>query len=243
MIGFLDGTSNLDPRTVSADRRLVFVDPADMADYPPQVPAIAPTDPNPYAQGLPAPTFPPDLRRVPTSEPEWTAGGTYAVVRASALDLAAWDTTALGEQEQIVGRWKVSGSALDHGDDPSVPPVEPNFSADPAGAVTRLASHVRKSNPRGPGDELRRIFRRGYPLISGGVTDYRRGLVFIAFGRTITTQFEFITRAWTTNPDFPVPGTGVDQLRRFETVLCGGYFFIPPLDRASEPWSWHVPVT
>jgi deferrochelatase/peroxidase EfeB len=241
LIGFLDGTSNLDPRAVITDRRLVFVDPTDMGDYPPQVPSIAPSDPNPYAQGQPAPTFPPDLRPPPKTEPAWMAGGTYAVVRASTIDISGWDTTALGEQEQIIGRWKVSGSPLDQPDDPTTEPAAPNFAADPTGAVTRLASHIRKSNPRGPGDELRRVFRRGYPLITADGTGYRRGLVFIAFARTITTQFEFITRAWTTNAEFPVPGTGVDQLRRFESVICGGYFFVPPLDSPSQPWSWHVP--
>ena len=62
-----------------------------------------------------------------------------------------------------------------------------------------------------------------------------------AFARTISTQFEFVTRAWTTNPNFPAPGAGVDQLRSFESVLCGGYFFVPPLTTQCSPWSWAMP--
>ena len=140
-----------------------------------------------------------------------------------------WDTT-LGDQEH--GRFKVSGSALDKPDDPTVDPVDPDFAADPSGAITPHTSHIRKVNPRGAGRPQRRLFRRGYPLILPAVETTQRGLVFAAFARTITTQFEFMTRAWTINPDFPAPDTGPDALRAFEAVMCGGYFFVPPLDRA-----------
>jgi deferrochelatase/peroxidase EfeB len=242
LIGFLDGTSNLNPRRSDAERELVFVDPTKVPSYPPQVPLTPPGNDNPYTPGQPAPVFPPDLRTPPTREPDWTVDGTYAVVRASVIDIASWDDVTLGEQEHIVGRFKVSGSGLDRADNPSQDPIEPDFSADPTGQVTALASHIRKSNPRGPDDTARRIFRRGYPLIDADVTQFNRGLVFVAFARTITTQFEFITRAWTANADFPAPGTGIDLLRRFETVLCGGYFFVPPLQRANEPWSWQLPA-
>lgn len=239
LIGFLDGTSNLNPRHSEDDERLVFVDP-DRIDYPPQFPPQDPNQPNPYGGPQP-PQFPPDLRPPPTMEPSWAKNGTYAVVRASVINTPDWDRRTLGEQEHTVGRWKVSGSALDSPDDPAQPPAEPNFTADPDGTVTPLAAHVRKANPRGPGDADRRVFRRGYPLIQATVQGQLRGLVFVCFGRTITTQFEFITRAWTTNPNFPRPGAGVDLLRQFETVLGRGYFFVPPLRHARQPWSWVVP--
>lgn len=241
LIGFKDGTSNLDPRHDRADATLVFVDPdpAVIAAYPPRVPAIGPV--NPYGGPQP-PAFPPDLPDPPTREPEWCRGGSYAVVRASAIDTTSWDDRALDDQEHVVGRWKVSGSALDKPDDPSVPPAEPDLAADPAGAVTPVTAHIRKANPRGPEDATRRLFRRGYPLILADVEGTMRGLVFVAFARTITTQFEFITRAWTANPDFPFPGAGIDALRALEAVLCGGYFFVPPLQRADQPWSWVLPA-
>jgi Dyp-type peroxidase family len=240
LIGFRDGTSNLDPRGSADDARLVFVDP-DNINYPPQVPPTDPGQPNPYG-GSQAPVFPNDLRVPPTSEPAWTKNGTYMVVRASLVDTATWDGRTLGDQEHIVGRFKVSGSALDAADDPEVPPTMPNYAVDPDGAITPLSAHIRKANPRGSGDDDRRIFRRGYSLIQSTTTGQQRGLLFICFGRTLSSQFEFITRAWTVNPDFPRPGAGVDALRQFEHVLCGGYFFVPPLEHKSDPWSWVVPA-
>jgi deferrochelatase/peroxidase EfeB len=242
LIGFLDGTSNLNPRRSDDDARLVFVDPAAVSDYPPQVPVIDPSQPSPYG-GLQPPSFPTDLRVPPTREPDWIKGGSYVVARASVIDTSAWDDRSLGDQEHIIGRFKVSGSGLDKPDDPSQPPAEPDFAPDPNGQITPLIAHIRKSNPRGPDDGNRRLFRRGYPLLISDVDGTQRGLVFIAFARTVTTQFEFITRGWTTNPNFPQPGTGVDALRQFERVLCGGYFFAPPLRRPREPWSWVVPAS
>jgi deferrochelatase/peroxidase EfeB len=240
LIGFLDGTSNLNPRDIDADRHLVFVDPEQMGDMPPRVPPTDPSQPPPYGQPTP-PVFPDDLREPPHQEPNWAKNGSYVVVRVSKVDMSDWDRESLGSQEHTIGRWKVSGSALDHADDPTQPPAEPTF-ADADRSITPLNAHIRKANPRGPNDGLRRIFRRGYPLVTPtpdqGVT---RGLVFIGFARTISSQFEFITRAWTANPNFPRPDAGVDAFRRLEAVLCGGYFFVPAIKNAHEPWSWILP--
>jgi deferrochelatase/peroxidase EfeB len=177
----------------------------------------------------------------PTSEPDWTAGGTYLVIRGSVIDMNSWDASVLGAQEHAIGRWKYSGNALDQADDDSVPIADPAFSADPEGGITPLTAHIRKANPRGPDDDGRRIFRRGYPLVMPLTSGMQLGLTFVCFGRSITTQFEFITRAWTTNNDFPHPSAGVDTFRSFEHVLAGGYFFVPPLEREREPWSWILP--
>jgi deferrochelatase/peroxidase EfeB len=119
LIGFLDGTSNLDPLNSPDDAKLVFVDPAGVADYPPRVPSFDPGQPSPY--GPQPPTFPADLRNPPTREPDWTKGGSYLVARASVIDTGAWDDRPLGEQEHVIGRFKVSGSGLDKPDDPSQP--------------------------------------------------------------------------------------------------------------------------
>jgi deferrochelatase/peroxidase EfeB len=240
LIGFLDGTSNLDPAHNTDDHKLVFVDPAAVSTYPPQTPPTDPNQPSPYGGPQP-PTFPTDLHAPPATEPAWTAGGTYMVVRGSTINTHTWDGAQLGAQERTIGRWKYSGNALDQTDSDSTPIAEPNFAADPTGATTPLTAHIRKANPRGPGDADRRIFRRGYPLITAATTGLELGLVFVCFARTITTQFEFITRAWTTNPNFPAPGTGVDSLRAFEHVLAGGYFFVPPLQTATQPWTWALP--
>jgi deferrochelatase/peroxidase EfeB len=67
LIGFLDGTSNLDPRHNSADRRLVFVDPEQVSGYPPL--------PEKAGSGRSGPIFPADLREPPQAEPAWTRNG------------------------------------------------------------------------------------------------------------------------------------------------------------------------
>jgi deferrochelatase/peroxidase EfeB len=236
--GFLDGTSNLRPRDNPDDARLVFVDPDRVGEYPPL--------PQPGQQsGYPGsgPTFPSDLRGPPQHEPDWCKGGTYMVVRSSVLNIDSWDDETLGAQEATIGRFKYSGASLDLDDDPSQLNTEPSFTTNQADTRVPFDSHVRKVNPRRPEDLPRRIFRRGYPLLDATLDGVRRGLVFICFARTLSTQFEFIERAWTTNPDFPQQGAGTDRLRQFEQVLCGGYYFVPPLKHTRQPWSWILPDT
>lgn len=238
LIGFHDGTSNLHPRHSADDAALVFVDPDKVPEYPP---LPQPGQANPYGGAQP-PQFPSDLRGGPAREPAWAKRGTYMVVRASVLDHATWDDLSLGTQEQTIGRFKVSGASLDLEDRDDLIDDEPAFTANVSDERVPVSSHVRKSNPRTPEDLPRRIFRRGYPLIDATVDGLQRGLVFICFGRTISTQFEFITRGWTTNPDFPRPGAGVDPLRQYERVLCGGYFFVPPVESPNKPWSFVLPT-
>ena len=159
-------------------------------------------------------------------------------MRASAIDTARWDRETLGTQEQLIGRFKVSGASLDLTDDPAQLDEPPAFAANPADTRVPLHAHVRKTNPRTSDDLPRRIFRRGYPLIDAAPGALRRGLFFICFARSISTQFEFITRGWTINPDFPTPGTGQDPLRSYEQVIAGGS---PPVRSANKPWTWTLP--
>lgn len=238
LIGFHDGTSNLAPRHSTDDAALVFVDPADVPNYPP---LPQPGQPNPYGQPE-GPLFPPDLRDRPAREPGWTKRGTYCVVRASTIDTARWDRETLGAQEQIIGRFKFSGASLDLANDPAQLDEPPAFAGNAADTRVALNAHVRKTNPRTAEDLARRVFRRGFPLIDAADGGLRRGLVFVCFGRSLSTQFEFITRAWTVNPDFPTPGAGPDPLRAFEHVLCGGYYFVPAVATATKPWTWILPA-
>jgi deferrochelatase/peroxidase EfeB len=248
LVGFLDGTSNLDPRNDEDDAALVFVDPTAVSGYPPNPPAEPPAERNPYgtAESAPGPHFPLDLAPPPASEPDWTAHGTYMTVRVSSFAASGWDARPQGEQQETIGRFKHSGAALDLGaDDPSLLEAAPHFAADPTDKTVALTAHIRKANPRGQGttDAERRIFRRGYPLIAGGGGDLQRGLIFISFARSISTQFEFVVRGWIRNPDFPEPGSGTDDLfsRLGETILGGGYYFVPPLAKKTEPWTWRLP--
>lgn len=238
-IGFLDGTSNLEPRKNEGDAALTFVNPEAAAGYPktPQ-----PGQGNQYGQTT-GPQFPPDLREHPGTEPAWTRDGTYLVARVSVTNLPSWDSTATATQELAIGRAKVDGVSLDLvGQQGATAETPPAFGQNPTDERVLVDAHIRKANPRTAEDVPRQVFRRGYPLHEGGAGGLRRGLIFLCFGRTISTQFEFMTRAWLINPNFPRPGAGVDRLRAFDSqVLTGGYYFVPPLDKAHQPWSWHVP--
>ncbi|HWG09646.1 MAG TPA: Dyp-type peroxidase domain-containing protein [Solirubrobacteraceae bacterium] len=246
LIGFLDGTSNLNPRNSEQDAALVFVDPANLGDYPDNPPAEPPPTPSPYgSEPGKGPHFPTDLRDKPPNEPDWTKNGTYLVVRVSTFGSRAWDKLSQSTQEASVGRFKVSGASLDLEDEDALLNNEPKFAAEQSNKAVAATAHIRKANPRGGADDAkRRIFRRGYPLIAAADRGLARGLAFIAFGRTISTQFEFIVRGWMRNPDFPEQGSGVDALlfgALGENVLGGGYYFVPPVSEKNKPWTWQLP--
>jgi Dyp-type peroxidase family len=183
LIGFLDGTSNLNPRRSEEDRRLVFVDPNAVGSYPPN-PPVEPGATGPYATLPTGPRFPADLAPVPAHEPAWTRNGTYMTVRVSTFDTRPWDQVTENVQELSVGRFKYSGASRDLTDEPDHVNDEPAFGADQTNLAVPLDSHIRKAHPRrSPEDLQRRVFRRGYPLIAAGAGRLERGLVFIAFAR------------------------------------------------------------
>ncbi len=250
LIGFHDGLSNLNPAD-PADQALIFIDPAS----PIPVPATPPGGPQPapgqgqpgYGQATaPQPIFPTDLRPAPGAEPAWAKDGSYLMVRASLLNLATWDSQTLQAQQLTVGRYKYSGATLDNSNSPAHRHDAPQFAATPSNVTVPPDSHIRRSNPRAlPTDAQRRIFRRGYPLIlspTDGKGTLQRGLLFLAYGRSLSAQAEFIMRAWLKNKDFPTPGAGVDPLLALETgVIAGGYYFVPPVADPSQPWNWSLP--
>ena len=74
LIGFIDGSTNLNPRNSPEDRRLVFVDPSPeaIATYP-QNPPPEPGPVGPYGELPNGPRFPSNLATVPTREPRMDA--------------------------------------------------------------------------------------------------------------------------------------------------------------------------
>lgn len=213
LIGFLDGVSNLNPGSPN-DRDLIFT-----RHDGPAYPAVPTSD---QYNGA---TFPTDLRSAPSAnEPAALDGGTYLAVEVFMLKTSAWDQQSRSDQEASVGEDKQTGQRL-------------------PGALP--ASHVLKANPQraGSDDQLRRFLRRGYALVRPDGASLGRGLVFIAFGRTLSTQVEFVQRAWLNNPNFPQVGAGADLLMsRFvePRLQCGGFYFVPPLARPQQPWSWTI---
>jgi deferrochelatase/peroxidase EfeB len=147
LMGFIDGTSNLDSSDDPVMDRYVWVQPAD-------------------------------------DEPEWTAGGTYHVVRVIRMLVEFWDRTRLSEQEAIIGRRKESGAPLDGEVEIDVP----DYSDDAAGEVTPLDAHIRLANPRTSGTEGDLIFRSGLSFSRGfdGDGQLDQGLAFVSFQRRMS---------------------------------------------------------
>lgn len=248
LIGFHDGLANLDPVHDAAEAALVFVRPESPA-YPPnpspgQQPSAAPGKPGYGTSGAAGPSFP-EFRRVPDQEPASAINGTYMFVRGSVFRAGTWDERTLQQQEQVVGRHKLSGAFLDRENDPGQRTEPPVFESNQADERVPRGSHVRRANPRQKAEDLlRRVFRRGYPMIvPAPAGPLRRGLLFVSFSRSLSTQIEFILRAWLRNPDFPAVGAGPDPLMAIDSeVFAGGYYFVPPLADVRKPWTWTIPA-
>lgn len=174
------------------------------------------------------------------AEPEWCVGGSYLVHRKVREDLVKWEGFSEQEQEQMIGRRKRDGRPLTRlvtGPSGMVPVYwDDKGQFDPAFPPN---AHTVKVQPRRPFLDLfgksdldRRFLRRPYPFFQGlGPTgDVQCGLQFLAFMRNLQEQFDWVTRMWQMNPDFPIVGAGIDAMyanQILETV-GGGYYFCPP---------------
>ncbi len=179
-------------------------------------------------------------------EPDWCINGTYMVYRKIRENLPKWESIPQKEQEQFIGREKDTGKPLSRevtGPE-NMTPIYPD-PTDPKDGP--LNCHVRKVQPRrsdpdlfGLEDTERRFLRRPYPFFDGLNTDGNTtaGLHFIAFMKSIQQQFEHVTNMWQLNPDFPVPGAGIDRLYDEDifTTLGGGYYFCPPAPSGEEDY-------
>ncbi len=136
---------------------------------------------------------------------------------------------------------------------------------DPNGARVPLAAHIRKAYPRDealPGvksedsesnTQTHRLLRRGIPFgrsfgaeEGGGASD-PRGLLFLAYQKSIESQFEYVQQQLVNQPTFPVAGAGQDPIisqspsgpflctgqtepvKHFVKTTGGEYFFVPSL--------------
>jgi deferrochelatase/peroxidase EfeB len=131
---------------------------------------------------------------VGAEEPQsWFRGGTYVVARRIRMLIESWDRTALGEQQRVIGREKVSGAPLGgHAEFDT-----PNLSAESADGQTGIDvdAHIRLASPTT--NDGQRILRRGYAYTDGvdprtGFLD--AGLFFVAFQRDPERQFVALQR-------------------------------------------------
>jgi len=178
LLGFKDGTSNLDVDDHTAMDRHVWVQPGD-------------------------------------GEPEWTAGGSYQAIRIIRMFVEFWDRTQLVEQENLIGRAKVSGAPLGMADEFD----DPDFSADPDGRRIKLDAHIRLANPRTPETEQNLILRRGFNYSRGfdGAGRLDQGLAFVAYQRSLQNGFLAVQQRLTGEP-----------LEEYILPVGGGFFFMLP---------------
>jgi len=156
-------------------------------------------------------------------EPALAVGGTYLTYLRITQHLDQFATLESTTQDAVIGRAR-DGRRLDL-------PTDTRLSAEPDsfGDTCPVASHVRKSGPRGTGNDTVEIFRRGLPFCQttadGTLT---AGLQFVSFQASLD-QFDVIFNRWMMNPDFPTPGTGLDALfaRGLLTVDKHAFFFCP----------------
>jgi deferrochelatase/peroxidase EfeB len=120
--------------------------------------------------------------------PPWMTDGTYVVTRRIRMRIEHWDRSAISDQEQTIGRSKLSGAPLGDRNELDAPRLEAK-DADGKHIIPDHA-HIRVAAPSE--NNGIRILRRGYNFSDGITADTGEldaGLFFVAFQRDPRKQF------------------------------------------------------
>jgi len=120
-------------------------------------------------------------------------GGTFLVARRIQMHIERWDASDLSEQQDVIGRSKITGAPLGARGEFDHVPLE-SHTAD-GDLIVSHDAHIRLAAPATNGGE--RILRRGYSFADGldaaeGRLDV--GLFFLALQRDPFRQFVPINR-------------------------------------------------
>jgi deferrochelatase/peroxidase EfeB len=120
--------------------------------------------------------------------PAWMTDGTYMVTRRIRMRIEHWDRSSISDQEDTIGRSKLTGAPLSGHDEHDAPRLD---AKDGQGKhVIPDHAHIRIAAPAA--NNGLRILRRGYNFSDGIMTDTGEldaGLFFVAFQRDPRNQF------------------------------------------------------
>jgi deferrochelatase/peroxidase EfeB len=156
-----------------------------------------------------------------SESPAWMRGGTYLVVRRIHIAIEEWDATSVTDQQQVIGRYKLSGAPL--GRSAEFDALDLGATDSAGSPLIAVNAHVRLASPQENGGQM--ILRRGYAY-NDGVTSpvgeapptYDAGLLFFSYQRDPRKGFIPIFQTLSQN----------DALSRF-TVHTGSVIVaVPP---------------
>jgi deferrochelatase/peroxidase EfeB len=153
----------------------------------------------------------------------WMTGGSYLVTRRIRMNIETWDRDPLFDQEDVIGRQKLSGAPLGGAAEFDQPDLK-GIGVD--GRLIPPHAHVRLSHPSSNGSA--RILRRGYSFVDGSddLGRLEAGLFFMAYQRDPSKQFTRIQQTLSQG----------DALNEYISHVGSGLFAVPPGVKGDGDW-------